>query len=160
MRPDAEAVVCAGHSLSYAELNRQANKLARRLRELGAGPDSPVALCTERSLEMVTGVLGILKAGAAYVPLDPAYPAERIAYMLEDSGAPILVTQAALLADMPADGIATVCIDQLPDNGAAAGDDLPDSGVDGRLSPTSFIHRARPASPRACNWSTGPLSIS
>ena len=130
-RPDAEAVVCAGQSLSYAELNRQVHKLARCLRELGAGPDTPVALCTERSLDMVTGVLGILKAGAAYVPLDPAYPAERIAYMLEDSSAPILVTQAALLAEMPTDGIATVCIDQLPDNAAAAGDDLPDNGVDG-----------------------------
>ncbi|MEJ2140407.1 MAG: amino acid adenylation domain-containing protein, partial [Gammaproteobacteria bacterium] len=128
-RPDEEAVVCDGRSLSYAELNGLANELARRLSVLGAGPDTPVALGVERSLDMVIGVLGILKAGAAYVPLDPAYPADRIAYMLEDSGAPILVTQSALLEDMPAAGIETVCLDQLIESARADAEDLPDTGV-------------------------------
>jgi len=112
-RPDAEALICEGEALTYAQLDRRANQLAHRLRELGAGPGILVALGTERSLDMVVGVMGILKAGAAYVPLDPAYPEERIAYMLEDSGAPILVTQSALLDDMPTDGIEVVCIDQM-----------------------------------------------
>ncbi|UQV46665.1 amino acid adenylation domain-containing protein [Janthinobacterium lividum] len=88
--PDASALVHAGQSLSYAELNAQANRLACYLREQGVGPERLVAICTERSVEMVVGVLATLKAGGAYVPLDPAYPRERLAYMLQDS-APVLM---------------------------------------------------------------------
>jgi non-ribosomal peptide synthetase component F len=73
--PDVVAVVFGDEALSYAELNRRANRLAHHLRELGAGPEARVAVCAERSLEMVVGVLGVLKAGGAYVPLDPGYPA-------------------------------------------------------------------------------------
>ena len=83
--PDAVAVVCEGQRLTYAELNRRANRLAHRLRALGVTSDQLVGLRTERSLEMVIGLLGILKAGGAYLPLDPAYPKERVAFMLEDS---------------------------------------------------------------------------
>jgi amino acid adenylation domain-containing protein len=96
--PDAVAVVLGDEALSYAELNRRANRLAHRLRALGVGPDARVALCVERSLEMVVGVLGALKAGGAYVPLDPAYPAERLRYMLADSAPRVVLTQAALAA--------------------------------------------------------------
>ncbi|WP_350307859.1 AMP-binding protein, partial [Photorhabdus viridis] len=84
-------------SLSYGELNRRANRLAHHLLALGVQPDDRVAICVERSLEMVVGLLGILKAGAAYLPLDPAYPAERLAYMLSDAAPVALLTQTALL---------------------------------------------------------------
>ena len=80
--PDAVAVVFEDRQLSYRELNAQANRLAHHLIALGVRPDDRVALCMQRSLEMVVGLLGILKAGVAYVPLDPSYPAERLAYML------------------------------------------------------------------------------
>src|SRR5262249_11384223 len=75
--PDAVAVVFKDAALSYAELNRRANRLAHYLRELGVGPDKRVAICMERSLEIIVGLLGVLKAGGAYVPLDLAYPVER-----------------------------------------------------------------------------------
>ncbi|WP_025130131.1 non-ribosomal peptide synthetase [Pseudomonas sp. PH1b] len=88
--PDAPAVQAGEQSLSYRELNQQANQLAGHLRQLGVGPDARVAICVERGLGMVIGLLAILKAGGAYVPIDPAYPPERIAYMLQDS-APLAV---------------------------------------------------------------------
>ncbi len=91
LTPEAIAVSCEGRTLTYGELNRQANRLAHYLRGLGVRPDERVALCAERSLEMVVGILGILKAGGGYVPLDPAYPAERLEYMLNDSGPVVLL---------------------------------------------------------------------
>jgi natural product biosynthesis luciferase-like monooxygenase protein len=90
--PDATALIADGEEIGYAELNRRANRLARRLRAVGVGPDVPVGLCVERSSTMLVGLLGILKAGGAYVPLDPAYPAARLQFMLSDSAAPVLVT--------------------------------------------------------------------
>ena len=84
------------------ELDARANQLAHHLRALGVGPEIVVGLCVERSLEMVVGLIGILKAGGAYLPLDPDYPRERLAFMLADAGAPVLVTQSALLDGLPA----------------------------------------------------------
>ncbi|WP_010446080.1 AMP-binding protein, partial [Pseudomonas asplenii] len=78
-QPEAIAVAFQERRLSYAELNREANRLAHQLIEIGIGPDDRVAICVERGVEMMVGLLGVLKAGAAYVPLDPAYPAERLA---------------------------------------------------------------------------------
>jgi amino acid adenylation domain-containing protein len=94
--PDAVAVVFENESLTYAELNRRANQLANYLRELGVKPDDRVAICVERSLGMIVAMLAVLKAGAAYVPLDPAYPQERLRFMLEDSAPVALLTQQRL----------------------------------------------------------------
>jgi amino acid adenylation domain-containing protein len=94
--PVAVAVVYQGAKLTYGELNRRANRLAHYLRALGVKPDERVAICVERSLEMIIGLLGVLKAGGAYVPLDPSYPAERLKYMVEDSGPAVLLTQGHL----------------------------------------------------------------
>ncbi|WP_031286052.1 non-ribosomal peptide synthetase, partial [Pseudomonas chlororaphis] len=93
-RPDATALIHEGRQLSYGELNRRANQLAHRLLALGVRPDDRVAICVERGLEMIVGLLGILKAGAGYVPIDPAYPQERIAYTLRDSEPLALLAQA------------------------------------------------------------------
>jgi amino acid adenylation domain-containing protein len=130
--PDAVAVVFGDRQLSYRELNQRANQLAHQLRSLGVGriggiggiggaggaggaggvgPATLVGLCVERSLEMVVGMLGILKAGGAYVPLDPNYPRERLAFMLEDTGAPVLLTQARLLDSLPEHGVQRLCLD-------------------------------------------------
>ncbi|MDR8367970.1 non-ribosomal peptide synthetase, partial [Pseudomonas sp. JL3] len=100
-RPDAIAVVFDGERLSYAELNRQANQLAHHLIGLGIRPDDRVAICVERGAEMLVGLLAILKAGGGYVPLDPAYPTERLAYMLADSTPVVLLTQRALQDRLP-----------------------------------------------------------
>ncbi|HKW92528.1 MAG TPA: MupA/Atu3671 family FMN-dependent luciferase-like monooxygenase [Methylomirabilota bacterium] len=127
--PDAVALVCEDEQRSYDELNRSANQLARHLRTLGAGPDVLVGLCLERSIDLVTGVYGILKAGAAYVPLDPAYPTDRLALMLDDSECPILLTQQSLLQRLPPHHAHVVCIDGDWDRiERESGDDL-DSGV-------------------------------
>jgi amino acid adenylation domain-containing protein len=92
--PQRTAVRCAGQALSYDELNEQANRIARRLRALGVGHDAPVGVCLPRSLDLMVALLGVQKAGAAYVPLDPDFPVERLSFMLQDSGARVLVTAA------------------------------------------------------------------
>ncbi|HEU0302475.1 MAG TPA: amino acid adenylation domain-containing protein, partial [Longimicrobium sp.] len=97
--PDAAAVSFAGETLTYAELNARANRLAHHLRALGVGPDARVALCVERSAEMVVGLLAVLKAGGAYVPLDPSHPAERLRFMLADSAPAAVLAQQALGAE-------------------------------------------------------------
>ncbi|WP_431357564.1 amino acid adenylation domain-containing protein, partial [Pseudomonas putida] len=99
--PDAPALVFGEQTLSYVELNRRANQLAHKLRELGVGPDALVGIAMERSLEMVIGLLGIVKAGGAYVPLDPEYPQDRLAYMFADSGIGLLLTQSHLRDNLP-----------------------------------------------------------
>jgi amino acid adenylation domain-containing protein len=97
--PDAVAVVYDGEKLTYQELNRRANQLAHYLRGQGVGPEVRVALSVDRSLEMIVALLGILKAGGAYVPLDPSYPRERLAFILEDTQAPVLLIQQHRLDD-------------------------------------------------------------
>ena len=93
MRPEAVAVVYEGQEMTYRELNAKANQVARRLRAEGVGPDDIVGLLVGRSLEMVVGILAVLKAGGAYLPIDPEYPPERIEFMVKDSGCRILLTQ-------------------------------------------------------------------
>ncbi|BAN48812.1 non-ribosomal peptide synthase/polyketide synthase [Metapseudomonas resinovorans] len=119
--PDAPALTFAGQTLGYAELNARANQLARRLVELGVGPEVRVGLALERSLEMVVGLLAILKAGGAYVPLDPEYPLDRLRYMVEDSGIALLLGHAALLdalGELPL-GVQGWCVER--DSAALAG---------------------------------------
>jgi amino acid adenylation domain-containing protein len=92
--PDATAVEYGAEQFTYKELNRRANQLAHYLQQLGAGPEVHIGLCLERSLEMVVAILGVLKAGAVYVPMDPRYPENRLQYMLEDAGAKLALTTA------------------------------------------------------------------
>ncbi|QLF91733.1 non-ribosomal peptide synthase/polyketide synthase [Pseudomonas sp. ABC1] len=111
--PDAVAVVFGDEALTYQGLNRKANQLAHKLRELGVGPDVLVGIAVERSLEMVIGLLAILKAGGAYVPLDPEYPQDRLSYMLEDSGIQLLLTQSHLQEQLPiSNHIKTIVLNQ------------------------------------------------
>ncbi|NAO96318.1 amino acid adenylation domain-containing protein [Halomonas sp. MG34] len=112
--PEATALVFQDQSLSYAELNARANRLAHYLIGLGVKPDTRVGIAMERSIEMVVGLLAILKAGGAYVPLDPDYPAERLAYMVEDSGIELLLTQQHLSDTLPVtDGLNVIELDRL-----------------------------------------------
>ncbi len=112
--PEAVALVSELGQLSYGELNARANCLARRLNHAGVGPDSRVAIAARRSPDLIVGLLGILKAGAAYVPLDPDYPARRLVYMLADSGATVLLTQRAVRGALPDfDGL-TLMLDDAP----------------------------------------------
>ncbi|HYO56341.1 non-ribosomal peptide synthetase [Archangium sp.] len=109
--PEAVAVQYEGAQLTYRELNRRANLLARRLRRLGVGPEVRVGVCLERSVEMVVALLGTLKAGGAYVPLEPSYPRERLAYMMGDARAPVVLTQERLLEMLPEHTGQVVCLD-------------------------------------------------
>ena len=109
--PDQTAVLFEGGRLSYGDLNRHANQLARRLRGFGVGPEVPVGIYVERSPEMIVGLLGILKAGGAYVPLDPAYPKDRVASMIADARMPVLLTQERLVERLPEQCAAIICLD-------------------------------------------------
>jgi amino acid adenylation domain-containing protein len=113
--PDAVALVEGANETTYRELARRSALLARRLRAAGAGPDVPVAVLLERSADMVVALLGILRAGAGYVPLDLAYPRERLAWMLEDSGARIVVSRDAALPDLASQGLTAVAIGEAAD---------------------------------------------
>ena len=106
--PDEVAVSHEGASLTYGELSRRSSQLAHHLRGRGVGPESRVGVCVERSLEMVVALLGVLKAGAAYVPLDPAYPRDRLAFLVEDAAVSVLLTQTRLFGELPANAVADV----------------------------------------------------
>ncbi len=110
--PDAVAVAFEDRQLTYRELNARANQLAHHLRTLGVGPQELVAICVERSLEMVVGVLGVVKSGATYIPMDAGYPRERLAYMMEDAGARVVLTQERLLGRILEHKGLTVCLDR------------------------------------------------
>ncbi len=130
-RPDAVALTDGGDAFTYADLDRRSDAVARRLRALGAGPETLVGLCAERSPDLVIGMLGILRAGAAYVPLDPDYPRDRLAFMVEDSAAPIVLTQRGLHDRLPATGARLLDLDHLdaPARSAPAPASAPDRGL-------------------------------
>ncbi|MCP4417734.1 MAG: LLM class flavin-dependent oxidoreductase, partial [Chloroflexi bacterium] len=109
--PDAIAVVFEDQQISYRQLNRRANQMARYLSHLGVGPDKIVGVYMDRSIEMMVGLIGIHKAGGAYLPLDPNYPADRIAYMVEDSDTAVILTQDHLVSKMPPNSAQMVKVD-------------------------------------------------
>src|SRR5262249_58595616 len=99
--PHAPAFICGDAELTYAELNQQANRLARHLITLGAGPERLVAIAMPRSPDVIVALLAVLKAGAAYVPVDPDYPAERISFMLADAAPVVVLTSGAVAGGLP-----------------------------------------------------------
>ncbi|MBB4636051.1 non-ribosomal peptide synthetase [Longimicrobium terrae] len=127
--PDAPAVIFAGQQLTFAELDRRANQLAHHLRGLDIGAEDRVALCMERSLDLLPAFFGIMKAGAAYVPLEPTHPADRLAYTLEDSGARMLLTQSWLADGLPEARPETLFVDQMAETLAAEPAERPESGA-------------------------------
>ncbi|AFY44056.1 non-ribosomal peptide synthetase [Nostoc sp. PCC 7107] len=110
--PDAVAIVFENQQITYQELNTKANQLAHQLRSLGVKPEVLVGLCTQRSIEMIIGLFAILKAGGAYVPIDPTYPQQRLAMVLNDAEITILLTQEYLLTKLPAHTAKVICIDK------------------------------------------------
>jgi amino acid adenylation domain-containing protein len=109
--PDALALTSEDQHLTYRELNKRTNQLAHHLKTLGVGPDVRVGVCAERSIEMVVALMGILKAGGCYMPLDPDYPSNRLALMLEDARPPVILTQKALLQRLPGHEAPAICLD-------------------------------------------------
>ncbi|MEG4294214.1 amino acid adenylation domain-containing protein, partial [Microcoleus sp. C2C3] len=129
LAPDAVAVVFEDRQLTYHQLNCRANQLAHYLRSLGVTLDVLVGLCVERSLDMVVGLLGVLKAGGAYLPLDPEYPIERLSFMLEDAQVSVLLTQQHLIERLPKHQAKLVCLDETWPQIAQNNQENPSSGV-------------------------------
>jgi amino acid adenylation domain-containing protein len=127
--PDSDAVLFEGAGLSYAELNQRANRLAHHLHDLGVRPEVPVGLFLERSLELSVAVLALLKAGAVNVPLDPDFPRDRIAFMVQDSAAKLIVTESRLRHLLPPLEAPSLCLDQEQTVIDRRRDDNPHSGV-------------------------------
>jgi amino acid adenylation domain-containing protein len=123
--PKATALVFGEQQISYHELDIKANKLANILRKRGIAKDDIVAISSERSIEMIIGILAILKAGAAYLPLDPTYPHDRLAYMLNDSNAPLLITQKKLEAQLPENNFPRLYLDDIESEISDASDKSP-----------------------------------
>ncbi|MFP5286522.1 MAG: amino acid adenylation domain-containing protein, partial [Thermoanaerobaculia bacterium] len=148
--PDAPALTFEGETLAYRELDERAGRLAAHLRSLGARPETRVGIAAERSLELVVGLLGILKAGACYVPLDPSYPRERLAFMLEDSLDGILLTQERLAGTLPPHRGRVVLLDREMEEEPVSTEVLPEhpayviytSGSTGRPKGAVNTHRA------------------
>src|SRR5579863_8608204 len=111
-QPDAIALIFQDEYHTYGALNTRANRVAHFLQHLDVGPDTAVGLCLERSTDMLVGLLGILKSGAAYVPLDPDYPGERLTFMLQNAQAPVLITQQHLVERLPVQNINVLCLDK------------------------------------------------
>lgn len=130
-QPAVEAVRFDGQSLTYQELNRRANQLAWRLMRLGAGRNTLVGVSMERSLELVVALLAIVKAGAAYVPLDPGYPRARLEHMISDAQVPILLTQRRIKDRLPPVRTEVLCVDELEAELTHEPDVNPDLAVDG-----------------------------
>jgi amino acid adenylation domain-containing protein len=134
--PNAVAVRFDGRELCYSQLNQRANQLAHYLQSRGAHPETLVGIYLERGFDLIIGLLGTLKVGAAYVPLDPALPADRMQYMLEDSGASILLTGSAQLAELPTGNAQVLCLDKLwPELS-----ELPTQNIENKSDPDSLVY--------------------
>ncbi|HET6975216.1 MAG TPA: amino acid adenylation domain-containing protein [Pyrinomonadaceae bacterium] len=127
--PDEVAVVCGRETMTYRELDHAASRLAHALRREGVGPESVVAVATERSTLMAVAVLAVLKAGAAYLPLDPEYPHERLSFMLEDTRASVVLTEQHLLERLPAHSARAICLDTEAELIACERDTNPETGA-------------------------------
>ena len=114
--PEAVALVFENQQLTYKELNARSDRLAGILRNLGVGPEVLVGICVDRSLQMVVGLLGVLKAGGAYLPLDPSFPADRLGYMVDQSRPKVVLTQRSLADVLPAHKAAVIFIDDPIEN--------------------------------------------
>ena len=154
-RPDAVALVDGDLRWTYGECNRQANRIAHHLQRLGVGPEVPVGIHLGRSAQAILAMLGVLKAGGAYLPLDPSYPRKRLALMLSDTQIPVLLTQGALAGELPDTSAEVIDLDQLgstlrplPDSNPSSGAS-PDtlayiiytSGSTGRPKGSCIVHR-------------------
>lgn len=128
--PDAPAVVFGEETLGFREVDARANRIAHHLRRLGVRPEARVGLCMERGPELIPAVLGVMKAGGAWVPMDPSHPAERLEYLLADSGVGVLLTQERLRARVPAeDGVRVLAVDAEWEAIAAEPAEAPETGV-------------------------------
>jgi amino acid adenylation domain-containing protein len=172
--PTAIAVEFQGQQLSYQELDRRSNQLGRYLQKLGAGPEVRVGICLERGMDLIVSLMAVQKAGAAYVPLDPNYPAERVSYMLDDSQASVLLTQSSLLGPMPAFAGEVVNLDEqlksisqesyvapprrsLPQNLAYV---IYTSGSTGKPKGVAICHSSVAAFVSWCSQTFSPLELS
>ena len=135
--PDATAATYKDQQMTYAALNARANQLAHYLKSLGVGPEVLVGICMERSLEMLVGLLGILKAGGAYLPLDPTYPAKRLAFMLDDVRAPVVLTQRSLLPGLREGHRCVICLDA--ESEAIGGQSTKDLNVEVRADNLAYV---------------------
>jgi amino acid adenylation domain-containing protein len=156
LTPDAIAVMIEHHRLNYGELDRKANQLARHLKGLAVGPGVLVGVYMDRCLDLLVAILGILKAGAAYVPLDPSYPAERLSFILKDTQAPVLLSQELLARTLPEHEAKVICLDsewevvsresQEPPTAEVADDSLAyviyTSGSTGKPKGVAITHKA------------------
>lgn len=124
--PQAVALVWDNQSLTYSELNARANQLAHFLKKRDIEPDTRVGICLDRSPELIVAILATLKAGGAYLPLDPAYPQARLEFMLKDTGAPLLLTTSSRLANLPTEGAEIICLDLVADELARESEDSPE----------------------------------
>jgi amino acid adenylation domain-containing protein/non-ribosomal peptide synthase protein (TIGR01720 family) len=130
-RPEAVALTCDGVSLTYAQVNARANRIARRLIEYGVEPETLVGMCLDRTNDIVIAILAILKSGGAYLPIDLAYPPDRLAFMLEDAQAPVLLTQRKLTSQLPATKAKVLCIEDVLERSSA------NQSEEANLPPTS-----------------------
>ena len=138
-RPNALAVRAGSYTLTYGELDQRANRLARQLRSLGIDSDVLVGLCLPRSPDLAIGALGIMKAGGAYVPMDPGYPPARLAYMLDDARAPVLITTPELAPRFRGPGRTIVALDASGDASLVAGPDLESPLVDVAAEDLAYV---------------------
>ena len=134
--PEATALVCEEARITYAELNSRSNRLARRLQALGVGPEVLVGICIDRSFDFVIALLATFKAGGAYLPLDPSYPKERMAFMLKDAGASVLLTLTRFVQEIPVEGRKLFCLDA---DRELLGQ-YPDTSLANRLSPEQLAY--------------------
>ena len=134
--PEATALVCEEERITYAELNSRSNRLARRLQALGVGPEVLVGICIDRSFDFVVVLLATFKAGGAYLPLDPSYPKERLAFMLKDAGASVLLTLTRFVQEIPVEGRKLFCLDA---DRELLGQ-YPDTSLANRLSPEQLAY--------------------